>query len=287
MATETSYAHSPSAPPPPLVENTPKVETLVVNWPPNSNTLLYTNLSVLYESSDHPNQVCKVPKPFPESESAHQVERRIYQRLGKHCNLVKVIEMDQYGIWLERALHGSLRQYYMEGGKATLEERLQWCENVARVLGFVHQKNVRHADLSGRNLLIDSNKRILLCDFSGSSIDDEAATIMAEDGYRHPDEKEYKGPTIRCEIHALGSTIYEIMTGKEPHQGLEKETIRKLLEDGQYPDVSEVSLGHVIRGCWDGSFGSAVQVAEQIAGILEVSALPQIVHLASRVDVDK
>ncbi|KND91457.1 Tyrosine-protein kinase transforming protein erbB, partial [Tolypocladium ophioglossoides CBS 100239] len=252
-------APTPVAPPPPLSPpaDSPvrrEVETLLVNWPPNSNTILFTNFSVLYESTDRPNQVCKVPKPLPEFERAHEVERRIYRRLGEHPNLVKVIEMDQHGIWLERALHGCLRQFNMEGGEATLLERLQWCEDVARVLDFVHGKNVRHADLSGRNLLVDAEKRILLCDFSGSSIDDEAATIMAENGYRHPDE-----------IHTLGSTLYEIITGEEPHNGIEKEAIGKLLEQGKYADVADVPLGEIIRRCWDGGFNSALEVAEEIA----------------------
>lgn len=49
----------------------------------------------------------------------------------------------------------------MKGGEATLHERVSWCRDVAKVLGWVHEKNVRHADLSGRNLLIDSKRKIL------------------------------------------------------------------------------------------------------------------------------
>ncbi|KND86622.1 Mitogen-activated protein kinase kinase kinase MLT [Tolypocladium ophioglossoides CBS 100239] len=259
MATNGSDIHSSSPTPP------PSPDTRVVNYPPNSNPILFTNFSVLYESPDRPDQVCKVPCPWPEFECAHDVERRIYQRLEEHPNLVKVIEMDQYGIWLERAQYGCLRQYYMEGGEATLQERLQWCEDVASVLDYGHGKNVRHADLSGRNLLVNADKKILLCDFSGSSIDDQAATIMAEDGYRHPDRDEYTAPTIRCEIHTLGSTIYEIITGKEPHHGLEKEAIGKLLEQGQYLNASKVPLGDIVRRCWEGDFNSAAEVVGEIA----------------------
>lgn len=172
--------------------------------------------------------------------------------------------MDQYGIWLEWAAYGCLRQYYMNGGEATLHERINWCRDVAKVLGWVHEKNVRHADLSGRNLLIDSKRRILLCDFSGSSIDDEKATIKAEAGYRHPDKDEYSLPTIRCEIHALGSTIYEIITGREPHQGIDKEDVALLIEEGNYPLLDGIPLGDVIRGCWKGDFSSATEVTDAI-----------------------
>jgi serine/threonine protein kinase len=173
--------------------------------------------------------------------------------------------MDQYGIWLERAAHGCLREYYMKGGDATPEEKLGWCTDVCRVLQFVHDNNIRHADMSGRNLLLTAERRILLCDFAGSAIDDQKATIVAEDGYRHPDREEYSIPTIRSEIHTLGSTLHEIMTGKEPHQGIEKETIGKLLEEGTYPDVSKILLGDIIQKCWQGVFHSVAEVGGEIA----------------------
>src|SRR6201999_331902 len=102
-----------------------------------------------------------------------------------------------------------------------------------RVLHLVHERGIRHADMSGRNLLVTANKNILLCDFAGSAIDDQKAIIVAEDGYRHPNKEEYSTPTIKAEIHTLGSTLHEIVTGKEPHQGVEKETIGILLEGGQ------------------------------------------------------
>lgn len=66
----------------------------------------------------------RCPAHGPSSNSPTKSRGGFYQRLGEHPNLVKVVEMDQHGIWLERAAHSCLRQYYMEGGEATLQERL-------------------------------------------------------------------------------------------------------------------------------------------------------------------
>jgi hypothetical protein len=55
------------------------------------------------------------------------------------------------------------------------------------------------------------------------------------------------------------------MTGKEPHQGIEKETIGKLLEEGTYPDVSKILLGDIIQKCWQGVFHSVAEVGGEIA----------------------
>lgn len=236
----------------------------VANHPPNAKTFLVGGCGIIYEVPDRPNELVKVSKPFDYAMRDHEIERRVYRRLGKHRNIVNVVEMDQYGIYLERASHGCLREYFMKGGEATLLERIVWCRDVAEVVSYVNKRNVRHADLSGRNLLVDSRRNILLSDFAGSSIDGEKATILAESGFRHPDESEYVQPTIRAEIHALGSTIYEIVMGAKPYQGLEDHVIDKLVAERRYPDVSEVPLGNVISKCWKGSFDSAAEVAEEI-----------------------
>ena len=117
--------------------------------------------------------------------------------------------------------------------------------------------------------MINVARNILLCNFSSSSIDDDRATVVAETGFRHPDEREYRPPTICAEIHTLGSTLYEIVTGRKPfHEKAEEQEreVEKLMKEGQYPDVSKLQLGDVIAKCWkrEGFFNSAGDVAEEI-----------------------
>lgn len=157
----------------------------VVNYPPGAAVLRPAGWSVLYTVPDRPNEIVKVPLPLEEYEKAHQIERQVYRRLGEHKNLVRVVKMDEYGIYMEGAEHFCIREYYKKGGTATLSERIKWCRQAAEVLGFVHQHNVRHADMSGRNLLLDSARNILLCDFSGSYIDGDKAqnTLLPLEGH--------------------------------------------------------------------------------------------------------
>lgn len=83
---------------------------------------------------------------------------------------------------------------------------------------------------------------------------------MAECGFKHPTEH----ATIQAELHALGSTIYEIITSSRPWKGIEEGLCCKWIEEGKYPDVSEVKLGATIAKCWKGEFGSAEKVAQSI-----------------------
>ncbi len=173
----------------------------------------------------------------------------MYRHLGKHPHLVNVLHMNDHGIYMEKAAHYCLRLYYRQGNTATLGERVTWCRDVADVVDFIHQKDVRHGDLSGRNVLVTAAKKILLCDFSGSYINGEKATIWAEAGFRHPDKDEYLLPTIRCELHCLGSLLYEIVTYNKPFHHLDDDEVAARIETGEYPDVGEVPLGDVIAKC--------------------------------------
>ncbi len=243
----------------------------IINYPPNAlpirngKYIVIGGCSTFYTIPDRPDEVVKCPKPFDEYIHNVEIEKRVYRRLGKHPNLVNVVEMDDYGVYLECVSHGSLHKYYRIGSKATLHEKVAWCCDITIVVEYVHQKNVRHADLSGRNLLLNSARMILLCDFSGSYINGEKATIWAEVGFRHPDKSEFYQPSICAELHALGSVLYEIVTSTKPYEGLEEHVVIECVERGEYPDVSEVPLGDVMTGCWKGAFGSAAEVAEAIA----------------------
>lgn len=231
---------------------------------PNARFFKSGGSGYLYTIPHCPAELIKQPSTRPASIRDLAIEKRVYGRLGSHRNIIQCLRIEDYGIHLERASYGSLREYYAGGGTASLKERVIWCRDVANVVHYIHQKNVRHADLSGRNLLLDAKRTIRLCDFAGSAIDDDKATVWAGSGFHHPDERELEDPTIRAEIHALGSTIYEIVTCSRPYNGIDEEIIDLWLEEGKYPDVMEVTLGQVILKCWKGEFNSAAEVTSEI-----------------------
>ncbi len=259
-----------------------EIECLPIpNYPPNSEPMKYDGryitggCGLFYIHPDRPDVVTKVAKPIDSCIADLEIEKRVYRRLGKHPHLAKVVAMDEYGIHLKLASHGCLRLYYREGGKATLRRESSVVPQRRYRCRYIHRKDVRHGDLSGRNLLLDSTRNVLLCDFSGSYIDGESATIFAEVGFRHPDESEYRLPTIRAELHSLGSLLYEIVMYVKPYEGLEEDITLKCVARRDYPDVSDVPLGCVIIGCWTGAFASAAEVADAIAqaGMYQVPVL--------------
>lgn len=79
-----------------------------IRRPENTTVIIRAGYSVICDIRDRPGVVLKVPLPFEEFEQAMEIEKRVYRRLGKHPNLPNVVDVDEYGIYLERAEPGCL-----------------------------------------------------------------------------------------------------------------------------------------------------------------------------------
>jgi serine/threonine protein kinase len=231
-------------------------------------------------------EVMKLPTTDRGSIWDIEIEKRVYKRLGSHPNILPCLRIAETGIdsvgaehiVLKRAEHGTIRQYFLDGGTATVDERIKWCLDIAKAVEYVHRHYIRHGDICGRNILLDSSRTVLLFDFAGSGIDgDPPRAHRAEPGFMHPIIEFNWNGMMEAELHALGSTIYEIMTTKRPHYELqdwmvnwirkyhpgvaddrvEAWMVRSWVEARIYPDVSEVKLGKTISKCWKGHFNSA------------------------------
>lgn len=251
-------------PPPEIDRNGELIPVYYLRTLPGMRTLVRSGHGAVCIYPDRPNEAIKVPLSRPISLSNFEIEKRVFERLGSHPNIVKCLRIEDSAIYLERAEHGCIRLYYRDGGTATMEERVKWSRDVANALQHVHDHNARHGDLGGKNLLLESSRTIKLCDFAGSAIDRTASTVWAQSGFRHPCDEEERASTIKAELHALGSTIFELITTKEPHEGVEDYIIDQMLAEGKYPDVTNVTLGDVITKCWRGEFASALEVAKCI-----------------------
>jgi Protein tyrosine and serine/threonine kinase len=58
------------------------------------------------------------------------------------------------------------------------------------------------------------------------------------------------------DIFAFGSICYEIITGGPPYAELADENVKLQFNRGTFPESKNLSLGHVIRNCWEGHFMS-------------------------------
>ena len=102
---------------------------------------------------------------------------------------------------------------------------------------------------------------IILSDFSGSKIGDGGGLVRPETRYEKQGEEliRISGAT---DIFAIGSLIYEIVTGKPPYDELEDDDVEKLFKRAEFPSTVDVYLGGIIRGCWIGEYETVKQVLD-------------------------
>ena len=82
---------------------------------------------------------------------------------------------------------------------------------------FIHSRNVLYRDICCNNIFLDENLDARLGDFAKSSINGEMPLVCYETSHEHP---EMVGISIKSEVFAVGSTLYEIMTGSKPYKEL-------------------------------------------------------------------
>jgi serine/threonine protein kinase len=95
---------------------------------------------------------------------------------------------------------------------------------VAQALKHAHDRGIIHRDLKPANLLIDPHDHVKLTDFGiaklygGTNVTAEGGVLGTAD-YMAPEQAEGKQPTSRCDLYALGSVLYALLTGRPPFVG--------------------------------------------------------------------
>lgn len=207
-------------------------------------------------------QVLKSPhvgRRAADSQEGLKIEARIYQHLGYHPRLIRLFNYSaKEGLSLEYMPNRNLKQYLRTHSKEiTLDQRLQWACEVAEGLQFLHSRGVIHCDLRPSNLLLDSDLRLKVADFAGSSLDGSKPTI-------HGDRRFYvdcqETPNEHSDLFALGSTIFEIMTSSSPYEEIPDEEVSPLYLEKKFPSVARIICGQLIGRCWREEADSAEEV---------------------------
>lgn len=67
------------------------------------------------------------------------------------------------------------------------------------------------------------------------------------------------------DIFSLGSLIYFIMTDMYPYEEVPSDQVVARYRRHEFPELSYISGGHVIRRCLEGQVGSAQEVVSELS----------------------
>ena len=177
--------------------------------------------------------------------------------------------MPHKGLLLAEAFNRDVSIYLTtHGDTIDISLRLQWCKQAAEGLAHCHAHGVLHCDLRPDNMLLDGNLDLSICDFGGSKNAQYYGGGLPDTGFCNPKD-EWSDVTEATEVFGLGSCMYTFMTGLIPHGSSAftarepfdyDEKFARLLNQGEFPDVSALDGGDLIQQCWTGRIISASDV---------------------------
>jgi serine/threonine-protein kinase len=145
-----------------------------------------------------------------------------------HPNIVQLFgfgEEDGHLFYSMELVNGrSLQDELTSGRRFAWREVARIGVAVAQALKHAHDRGIIHRDLKPANLLLDEQDHIKLTDFGiaklygGTSVTADGGVLGTAD-YMSPEQAEGKQVTSRCDLYALGSVMYALLTGRPPFAG--------------------------------------------------------------------
>jgi len=175
----------------------------------------------------------------PERVGSFEAEKRFWREIEavsklRHPNIVTVYgsgeEKNVRYFAMElvpgRDLDEILAESSTRGKRIATSKALAWTRDTARALAYAHQAGIIHRDVKPSNIRIDTDDRIKLMDFGvARNMKLSKMTLTGEfrgtPHYAAPEQVDAQAHAIdaRTDVHALGVTLYEIVTGRVPFDG--------------------------------------------------------------------
>jgi eukaryotic-like serine/threonine-protein kinase len=187
-------------------------------------------------------------------------------------------------------LEGETLRARLEGGPLPLRKALDYAVQIAHGLHAAHEKGIVHRDLKPENVFVTSDGRVKILDFglaklihaepamlSGSMMatgirETTPGMLMGTVAYMSPEQVRGAAADHRADIFALGTLLYEMITGRVAFQrATPAETMSAILRDEPegLTGLGRPGLDRLIRRCLEKNPSARFQSALDFAFALE------------------
>jgi len=163
-------------------------------------------------------------------------EARVVAQL-RHPNLVQIhdfgVSSDGRPYYAMEYLDGeTLADRLQRQGRLPWNEAVSLCIQACQALETAHALGVVHRDIKPANLFVTAEGVVKLLDFGITQTDvepersaSESLTLIGTPEYMAPEQIGQRSVDARADIYALGSVLYELVTGCLPHVGANTVTL--------------------------------------------------------------
>jgi serine/threonine protein kinase/WD40 repeat protein len=213
--------------------------------------------------------------PSPDRLRRFETEARAAASLS-HPNVVTVFDVgthDGHPYLVLELLEGETLRETLRSGVPSLRQAARWALEISRGLAAAHERGIVHRDLKPENVFLTSDGRLKVLDFGLAKlhetlVSDEAdresptatkgtspGVLLGTIGYMSPEQVKGETPDARTDVFALGTVLYELVTGRKAFGGgTAPEVLASILRDEPPALESQVhgvpgSLEAVVRRC--------------------------------------
>lgn len=166
-------------------------------------------------------------------------------------NVVNVFDQgeDDGAVYLAMEyIHGrTLRDVLHERGRLGADLALEVAESVLSALASAHRAGIVHRDVKPENVLVGNDGRVKVADFglarATSSGSKTTRGLLGTVSYISPEQALGERATPRSDVYSTGIMLYELLTGKTPHEGpTDFVIVRSHIDDDVPPPSDAVPL---------------------------------------------
>jgi eukaryotic-like serine/threonine-protein kinase len=192
-------------------------------------------------------------RDFEGAELAHARERffREAELAGrlKHPDIVTIFDADEDQglafIAMEFLSGHDLVPYTHARRLLPVPQVLSLVARVAQALAHAHSLGVVHRDIKPANVMIDAATDVVkVTDFGIAQVCDAARTrtgiVMGSPLYMSPEQLSGERLDGRCDLYSLGVLLYQLLTGRLPHESASMGTLLRQIAQEAAPDVRSI-----------------------------------------------
>ncbi len=128
---------------------------------------------------------------------------------------------------------------------------LKTLASVCDAIHFAHSRNVLHRDIKPDNVLLGHYGEVYVADWGIACAPGPCTRVIGTPAYMAPEMLLCTEVTARTDVYLLGGVLFEVVTGRLPHEGTTNEALASsiLLGPPHIPPSVPPEIADLIRAC--------------------------------------